>query len=225
MKSKVDSKTIKAWPLSESELLAILLRSGTKGKDATALGRELMIRFGNLRGLFSTGSKELQSVKGLGPAKSAVLLAARELVNRYLQEPLPAATMIREPEAVMKYLYGCLRDQKREIFKVLYLNKAHSIIRDEDLFQGTVDQAVIYVRELVKSALEHHATALILVHNHPSGRVRPSREDLKMTRKIELACQTVCIKILDHIIVGNNRYFSFRENRLLRDQDNPTEMF
>ena len=224
-------KGIRSWPkserprermreqgisaLSDAELVAILLRNGIRGKDVVTLSRELIAQFGGLRGLLSVGWKELHQIKGLGPAKISAFLAASEISKRQLKEEIIGKNVIRDPQSVIEYLYSVLRDKKKEIFKIFYLNKANRIIGEEDLFQGTVDEAVIHPREVVKSALDRHATGLLFVHNHPSGRIQPSREDCEITKKLQSACSTVSVKILDHIIVGDNQYFSFSEHNLL----------
>ncbi len=234
MTTVTNSKTpcgIKAWPeaerprerllggeagrLSEAELVAILLRNGTHGQDAVALGRNLLGRFGGLRGLLHADAAQLGKIKGLGSAKSAALLAVAELTKRYLLEDVPARDVIRDPQAVVQYLYAALRDRKREVFKVLFLDKANRVTGESDLFHGTIDEAAVHPREVVKAALDRFASALILVHNHPSGRVEPSPEDRKLTEKIKAACDTVSIRVLDHIIVGDNQHFSFREAGLI----------
>jgi len=223
--------TIKSWPqserprerlvqngvssLSDAELLAILLRSGIRGKDVITLSRELLSQFGGLRGLLSIEYNELAKIKGLGQAKAATLLAATEIVKRKLKEDLIGKDFIRDPESVVDYLYASIRDRKKEIFKILFLDKANRITGEQDLFEGTVDQTAIHTREVVKAALDRHASSIILVHNHPSGRTEPSLEDREMTQKLVAACSAVSIKILDHIIVGDNRYFSFQEHGLL----------
>ena len=225
------SHRIKSWPetgrprerlikngvssLSDAELLAILLRSGIQGKDAITLARELLSRFGGLRGLLAVGWNELRQVKGLGHAKITTFLAASEIAKRQLKQELVGKNFVRDPQSVLDYLYSSLRDKKREIFKVLFLNKANRIIDEQDLFEGTVDETAIHPREVVRVALERYATALVLIHNHPSGRVEPSSEDREITRKLEAACAAVSIKILDHIIVGDNQYYSFNEHDLL----------
>jgi DNA repair protein RadC len=201
--------------LSDAELLAILLRNGIKGKDAVALARELLAQFGGLRGLFAARWKELNKVKGLGPAKISTLLAAQEIARRKFKEEIVGKNVIQDPASVMNYLYHSLRDRKKEIFKVLFLNKANCILGERDLFEGTVDETAIHPREVIEAALDRRATALILVHNHPSGRIQPSEEDIAMTRKLQTSCDAVSIKILDHLIVGDNQYFSFKENHLL----------
>lgn len=224
-------KGIKSWPeserprerlikngvssLSDAELLAILLRSGIRGKDAITLARELLSRFGGLRGLLSVGWPELKQIKGLGQAKITVFLAATEIARRQLKQELVGKNYVRDPQSVLDYLYSSLRDKNREVFKVLFLNKANRIVDEKDLFEGTVDEAVIHPREVVKAALDCQATALILIHNHPSGQVEPSLEDREITRKLQVACDAVSIKILDHIIVGGNQYFSFRMQGLM----------
>ncbi len=222
---------IKSWPaterprerllqngakaLSDAELVAVLLRSGVKGKDAVTLARELLSAFGGLRGLLSVGPAELRKTKGLGVAKAASFLAAFEIAKRQLREELTGKNFIRDPDSVIDYLYATLRDKKREVFKVLFLNKANRIIGEEDLFEGTVDEAAIHPREVLRAAIAHNATALILVHNHPSGRTEPSAEDRAITQKLQTACAAVSIKILDHIIIGDNQYFSFQECNIL----------
>ncbi len=227
METNVLHNGIRSWPsaerprerllsgganrLSDAELIAILLGSGIRGKDAVALGRELLAQFGGLRGLFSSGAEALGRTAGLGQAKSAALLAVRELARRLLLEELPLKDAVRDPQAVLDYVSAELRDRKREVFKVLFLNKANCVTGEADLFHGTVDEAAVHPREIVRAALERSATAVILVHNHPSGRAEPSPEDQEITKKIKAACETVSIRVLDHLIIGDNRYFSFRE--------------
>ncbi len=224
---------IKAWPeeerprerllkkgvgvLSDAELLAVLLRNGIRGKDAIQLARELISAFGGWRGLMAADPAELGRVKGLGTAKIATLLSAAEIARRHLREGLIGKNYMRDPQAVVDYLYGSLRDRKTEVFKVLFLNKANRVTDEVDLFHGTVDETAVHCREVVKAALERHATAIILVHNHPSGRIQPSAEDREIMAKLKMACAAVSVKILDHVIVGDNQYFSFSEHRLLVD--------
>lgn len=225
--------TIKSWPaserprerliehgpeaLSDAELLAILLRNGVQGKDVLALSRELLTKFGSLRNLFSSGWRELAAIRGLGTAKVTSLLALSELSKRSLKEGIVGKEMIRDPDSVMQYLAASLRDRKREIFKILFLNKANRVIDEADLFEGTIDEAVIHPREVIKAALDRHASYLVLVHNHPSGRVEPSFEDKEMTRRLDQACRSVSLRILDHIIIADDQSFSFREHGLLAD--------
>jgi len=201
--------------LSDAELLAVLLRTGTRGKDAVAFSRDLVGQFGGLRGLMKQDLNALRKIKGLGPAKIASLLSATELARRQLKERVLLKDVVRDPQGVFEYLSFALRDRQKELFKVLYLNKANALIGEKDLFAGTVDEAAVHPREIVQSALERHATAVILVHNHPSGRTQPSREDVEITKKIKAACESVSIRVLDHVIIGHNDYFSFNQNKVV----------
>ncbi|OGW81038.1 MAG: hypothetical protein A3G33_07665 [Omnitrophica bacterium RIFCSPLOWO2_12_FULL_44_17] len=204
-----------AASLSDAELIAILLRNGLPGKDAITLARELVTHYGGLRGLLSVGWKDLEEVKGLGAAKIATLISTTEIARRQLREEIRGKDFIRDPQSIVGYLSFDLRDKKKEVFKVLFLNRANHVINEKDLFHGTVDQAMVHPREVVKAALDSHATSVVLVHNHPSGRIEPSREDREITNKLHTALLTVSIKVLDHLIVGDNTYFSFREHNLL----------
>lgn len=224
-------KSIKEWPegerprekllekgaasLSDAELLAVLFGQGIRGQNAVAFSRGLLVRFGGLRGVMDRQAISREGVKGLGSARMAMLLAVRELGLRHLREKMTGQNFIRSPQAVTDYLCVALRDQKREIFKVLFLDKSLRITGEQDLFYGTIDEAAVHPREVVKAALEHHASNIVLVHNHPSGKIEPSREDYEITQKIKAACQTVSVRILDHIIIGENQYFSFSERNSL----------
>ena len=226
-----DLSGIKSWPLTErprerllaegadklstAELLAVLLRNGTRGKDAVTFSRELLAKFGGLRGFLSAEAKALKGEKGLGPAKIAALAAAGEIFRRALREEIIGKNAIRDPESVLNYLYASMRDRKKEVFKVLFLDKANRVIDEQNLFEGTVDEAAVHPREVVKAALDRHATGIILVHNHPSGRTEPSVEDRAITAKLQSACSSVGLKILDHLIVGDDPYFSFSERGLI----------
>ena len=224
-------KSIREWPegerpreklmqkgaeaLSDAELLAVLFGHGTRGQDVVSFSRNLLLQFGGLRGILVQQAAVLGKVKGLGLAKTAMLFAVREIGLRQLREKMMGQNFIRSPQAVTDYLTAALRDQKREIFKVLFLDKALKILGEKDLFFGTVDEAAVHPREIVKEALLQNASNLVLVHNHPSGKVEPSREDYEITQKIKAACQTVSIRVLDHIIIGENQYFSFSERSQL----------
>ncbi len=224
-------KGIKAWPKSErprelllekgpefvsdAGLVAILLRAGIKGKDAVSLGRELITHFGGLRGLLNAKRKELEKVHGLGPAKTAQLLAAAEIARRQLKERIMGKTAIHGPEDLIEYLSLSMANLKEEVFKVVYLNSANIVLAVEDLFKGTVDQSAVYPREIIKKALELNATGLIFVHNHPSGDLKPSKNDLSLNRKLVDACQAVNLTPLDHLIISSSGYTSLKIKQLL----------
>jgi len=230
--SETRGRGIKDWPLSErprelllekgpesvsdAGLIAILLRSGIRGKDAVALGRELLHRFGGLRGLLNADRKELMEVRGLGAAKISQLLAVTEISRRQLKERLLDRTVVKSPKDVMDYLSLCMSGLKEEVFKVIYLNRANAILAVEDLFKGTVDQAAVYPREIIKRAFELNASGLIFVHNHPSGDLKPSRQDLSLNERLCAACRAVDLSPLDHLIVSSSGYLSLKEQSFHR---------
>lgn len=222
IKSQLDSERPRrrlleegAQVLTDAELVAILLRSGSKSKDVVSFARELLAGVGGLRGLLSSSSKNLAKLKGMGEAKISSILVIHEILKRNLRAEIVGKNIIRDPQSVIEYLYCSMRDRKREVFKVLFLNKANRILSDEDLFEGTVDEAAIYMRDLVGAALENSASSLVICHNHPSGRTLPSQEDIHLTRKIRDACEPIGIKLMDHLIIGDNQYYSFNAARLL----------
>jgi len=188
--------------LSDAELLALLLRSGIKGRDVVAFSRDLLSSFGGFRGLLNADWSGLQKTMGLGPAKTASVLAVIEIARRYLREEIMGKSFVKEPQCVLNYLNADLREASR-------------ILGEKTLFSGTIDQTAVHPREIIKESLERNAAALVLVHNHPSGRAEPSREDRELTKKLEILCRDMSIKILDHIIIADNSFFSFREQGLL----------
>ena len=201
--------------VSDAGLVAVLLRSGTRGKDAVCLARELIERFGGLRGLLNARIPDLNKIKGLGKAKIAQLSAALEIAKRQSKEELESRECIHCVEDVLSYLSVSMQDLREEVFKVIYLNRANSVLLIEDLCKGTVDQTAIYPREVIKRALEVNACSVIFVHNHPSGSLEPSRFDIDVTRKLIHACQAVDITPLDHIIVSPAGYTSFQKKGLM----------
>lgn len=219
-------KGIKDWPKSErprelllekgsefvsdAGLVAIVLRIGVKGKDTVSLARELISQFGGLRGLLSANRKDLEKIKGLGPAKIAQLLAATEIAKRQLKEQIIGKTIIRGPEDMIDYLSMSMANLKEEVFKVIYLNSANIVLAVEDLFKGTVDQSAVYPREIIKRAFELNASGLIFVHNHPSGSLKPSQNDLSLNQKLVDACLAVNLTPLDHLIISQTGYISLK---------------
>jgi DNA repair protein RadC len=201
--------------ISDAGLIAILLRTGTKGKDAVALGRELINKFGGLRGLLSAKKSDLSRIKGLGPAKIAQLVAAIEIVKRQIKEKVVGKTYVENDKDVLDYLTLSLRDRKEEFFKVVFLNKSNMILGIEELARGTVDEASIYPREVIRTAISMGATAVIFVHNHPSGNLKPSQKDIDVTNKLKAACQSVDIAPLDHIIISPHGHISLKGEKLL----------
>lgn len=201
--------------VSDAGLLAVLLRTGTKGKDAVSLARELITHFGGLKGILKAKRKELEAVNGLGPAKISQLLASIEIVKRQMKEETVGQQIVNGPSDVLSYLSLSMSNLREEVFKVLYLNSANVIIAAEVLSRGTVNQSAVYPREVIKRALELGATGVIFVHNHPSGNTTPSKSDLELTRKLSDACRSVDIMPLDHFIITHNGYLSFKEQGYL----------
>ena len=193
--------------LSDAELISLVLSRATYDQTEVGTAMELLSRSGGLRKVFD--------LKDLSIVERVKLLAVREIGKRILKEGMIGQNFVRSPQAVSDYLTASLRDMKREVFKVMFLDKALRILADKDIFFGTIDEAAVHPREIVKAALEFNASSIVLVHNHPSGKTEPSREDYEITQKIKAACQTVSVRVLDHIIVGENQYFSFSERSQL----------
>ena len=199
--------------LADAELLAILLRTGARGKSAVDLARELLGRFGSVSALLQAGGWE--KAPGLGDAKLAQLRAALELARRALREEISSRDALTSPRAVRDYLRLALGGREQEVFVVLLLDAQHRVIATEELFRGTLTQTSVYPREVVKCALRHNAAAVIFAHNHPSGVAEPSHADEILTRSLKSALALVDIQVLDHFIVAGTRTMSFAERCLV----------
>ncbi len=219
--------TISAWPhderprerllrygpeaLSDAELLAIVLRTGVSGKTAVDLARELLERFGGLRGLLTAEQSAFCARLGLGPAKYALMRAVLEMGRRHLGEALRREVVLSSASATKRYLLAAFRDRPREAFAGLFLDSRHRLLTQEVLFEGTLDGTAVYPREIVKRALAHNAAAMIFVHNHPSGHAEPSVADRDMTTRLVEALGLVAVRVLDHLVVGDGDVVSFKE--------------
>jgi DNA repair protein RadC len=204
-----------AGSLSDSELLAIFLRTGVKGISAIDLARELLSKFGSLRGLFNASEAEFCQSKGLGQAKFAQLKASLEMSQRSLAERIDKFDAFNSVEQTQTYLIAKLRDQPQEIFVMLSLDSQHRLIKYRPMFYGTIDSASVYPRVLVQQALQDNAAAIILAHNHPSGVAEPSQADKCITQRIIDAFNLLDIKVLDHFVVGDGVAVSFAQRGLL----------
>jgi DNA repair protein RadC len=204
-----------AGSLADAELLAILLRTGVKGKSAVDVARQLLGRFGSVAALLEAGSGSLAETPGLGSAKLAQLQAAIELARRALKEEISSRDALSSPRAVRDYLRLALAGREQEVFVVLLLDAQHRVTASEELFRGTLTQTSVYPREVVKCALKHNAAAVIFAHNHPSGVAEPSHADEILTRSLKAALALVDIQVLDHFIVAGSRTMSFAERGLL----------
>ena len=201
--------------LSDGELLAILLGTGTRGQSAAELARGLLGEWGSLTALLGSAPAELARAKGLGPARIARLAAALEIGRRYLGAPIEPRSALAAPEDAARYLKARLLDLPHEVFCCLFLDTRHRLIRYEELFRGTIDGATVYPREVVKRALAHNASAVILGHNHPSGVSEPSEADRSITLKLAKALALVEIRLLDHVVVSRGGHVSLAERGLV----------
>lgn len=204
--------------LSDAELLALLLRTGLAGKGVLQLAQELLdvkTGFGGMAGLLHATADDLKRIKGLGPAKRAELVAVLELARRALAEQLRERAALDTPQAVKDYLQLHLANKKHECFAVLFLDNQHKLLALEELFRGTLAQTSVYPREVVLRALHHHAAAVVLAHNHPSGTVQPSRADEALTQALKAALTLVDVRVLDHVIVAPGLALSMAEKGLI----------
>lgn len=204
-----------AQALSDAELLAILLRIGKKGKTAVDLARDLLQDFDGLRGLLEADQKTLCDYSGVGIAKYVQIQAALELSKRHLQQALDRKDVLKNTQDTKRYLHAHLRHYKKEVFSCLFLDSHNHIICYEELFYGTVSGSAVHPSEVVKKALTHNAAAIILAHNHPSGIATPSKADERITKRLAKALALVEVRVLDHIVVGDNDIVSFAEQKLL----------
>ena len=200
--------------LSDAELLAIFLRTGVKGKSAVDLSRDLLSNFGSLRTLLCADQSVFCQHHGLGPAKFAQLQAVLEMAKRHLFEELERGNALENPDETKNYLASQLRAYKHEVFAGLFLDNRHRVIHFEELFTGTIDGASVYPREVVKKAMHCNAAAIIFAHNHPSGVAEPSQADRQITQRLRDALALVDVRVLDHIIVGDE-LVSFAERGIL----------
>ncbi len=201
--------------LSDAEVLAILLRSGRRGRSAVEYGADLLARFGGLRGLLAAPHGCGGGKPGLGPAGWAMLQAALELARRNLRESLRDRDALQSPGSVREFLSLWLRDRGVEVFAGLFLDSQNRLIAAEELFRGTLTQTSVYPREVLRRALELNCAAVIVAHNHPSGIAEPSAADRILTGSLKAALGQLDIPVLDHLIVGADRCFSFAEAGML----------
>jgi DNA repair protein RadC len=204
-----------AAALSDAELLAILLRTGTRGQSALDLARRILSDFQSLRRLLDADPVRFCAEPGLGLARYAELQAAAELARRQLAETLQSGPSLNHPRATRDYLSARLKHLEHEVFCCLCLDTRHRLLHFEELFRGTIDGASVHPREIVKLALKHNAAALIVAHNHPSGIAEPSHADELITQRVKEALALVDIRLLDHVIVGDGATVSLAERGLL----------
>jgi len=197
--------------LSDAELVAILLRSGVPGTHAVDLARDSLAALGGLRGLLEADQSRVCALPGWGPVKYAQLQAGLELGRRFLQARLPRGSVFQDTDSTRAFVAARLTGRPREVFACLFLDVRHRLISYEEMFEGTIDGTSVHPREVVRRALEINASALIVAHNHPSGMAEPSQADRSLTRHLSQACDTVALRLLDHLVVGETEVVSFAD--------------
>ena len=201
------------------EIIELLLTLGSPRKDCKQQAKEVMKRFKTLRAALSASPEELQEIDGIGPHSAFGIKLVQEVAAEFLKLRIVDKPVYKSGKEIFDYLYHSMRDLKKELFKVIYLNSQNQIIDIADLFEGTVDVSSIYPREIMKAAIKHDAVSLIFVHNHPSGDPEPSKYDKEVTRDLVFAGNIMQIRVLDHIIIGNNRYYSFANEGLIEEYE------
>jgi DNA repair protein RadC len=205
-----------AAALSDTELLALLLRTGTRGRGVLQMASEVLSAFGGFAGLLHTAAEDLKRIKGLGgSAKRAELLAVMELARRAMAQQLKQREVFSSPDAVKHFLSIQLARKPHEVFAVLFLDAQNRLIAMEELFRGTLTQTSVYPREVVRRALHLEAAAVVLAHNHPSGTVQPSRADEALTQTLKSALALIDVRVLDHVIVTQGDSLSMAEKGLM----------
>jgi len=201
------------------EIIELLLTLGSPRRDCKPQAKEVIKKFKTLREALSASPEELQQIKGIGPHSAFGIKLVREVAAQFLKLKIIDKPVYKTGREIFDYLYHSMRDLKTELFKVIYLNSQNQIIDIADLFEGTVNASSIYPREIMKVAIKHDAVSLIFVHNHPSGDPEPSKYDKDVTRDLVFAGNIMRIRVLDHIIIGNDRYYSFAAQGLIEEYE------
>ncbi len=201
------------------EIIELLLTLGSPRKDCKPQAKEAIKRFKTLRGALEAPPEELQQIGGIGPHSVFGIKLVQEVAREFLKQKIIDKPVYKSSQEIFDYLYHSMRDLKKEVFKVLYLNSQNQIIEVVDLFEGTINSSVISPREVIEGAIKYNAVSLIFVHNHPAGDPEPSQNDKDVTRDLVYAGAIMRIRVLDHIIIGNDRYFSFAGEGLIEQYE------
>ena len=204
-----------AESLTDAELLAILLRTGNAGASALDHARLLLTEFGGIKGIDNAPAGALGAIKGIGPAKSAQLKAGLEIGRRLAREKWEAGQALRSSEDVFRHFAERLQKEKREIFYVVLLNNKNKKIREVKISEGSLTASLVHPREVYNPVIRESAAAVIFVHNHPSGDPAPSPEDIEITRRLKQVGEVMGIRVLDHVVIGHDRYYSFSDRGML----------
>jgi len=224
-------EAIKYWPISDrprekllslgpkaltdSELLAIFLRTGIRGKSAVDLARDALQKFGSLRALLNATSIEFLQIKGFGESKYVQLKAVTEIAERAVREELKVGTVLSSPQETVKYLQYHLQNKLTETLIGIFLDTQNRVLTIETLSEGTLDQTNLHPRKLIERVLAYQTKSVILAHNHPSGKASPSEADHLMTRQVHQVLKTIDVQLLDHLVIGSGEYYSFSQKNVL----------
>lgn len=201
------------------EIIELLLSLGTPRRDCKMQAKEALNKFQTLRGVLEASLEELEQIKGIGPHSAFGIKLVQEVAREFLKAKIIDKPFYHSSQEVFDYLYHTMRDLKKEVFKVIYLNSQNQIMETIDLSEGTVNSSAVPPREVIEGALKSHAISLIFVHNHPSGNPNPSLSDRDLTRELVYAGKIMQLKVLDHIIIGDNKYFSFAGAGLIEEYE------
>ena len=201
------------------EIVELLLTLGSPRKDCKQPAKEAIKKFKTLRGVLEASPEELQQIDGVGSHSAFGIKLVQEVARDFLKAKILDKPFYKSSQEVFDYLYHSMRGLKKEVFKVVYLNSQNQIIDTVDLFGGTVNSSAVSPREVIEGAIKHNAVSLIFAHNHPSGSPEPSPNDKELTRDLVYASSIMQIAVLDHIIIGNNRYFSFAGEGLIKEYE------
>lgn len=193
------------------EVIELLLTLAMPRRDCKDIAKAALVRFKTLQGVLEALPVQLQEIKGIGPQNVFGIKLIQAVADRYLEKRLENKDIISHSKALFEYLYYNMRDKSRECFKVIHLDAKNQVLGVETLFEGTLSTTAVYPREVIQSALNHHAAALIFAHNHPSGDPAPSPDDIALTQKLIFCCSIMDITVHEHIVIGDSRYFSFAD--------------
>ena len=197
------------------EVIELLLTLGTPRKDCKEAAKAALAKFKTLQGVFEASVADLCSIKGIGPKNVFGIKLIKAVSDRYLKKRMIRKEALTDSKALFDYLYHSMSAKDRECFKALFLDAKNRVVGAEDLFIGTLTASSVYPREVVRAAMEHRAAAVIFAHNHPSGDPTPSSADFSITRQLVFACRTMGIVVHEHIVIGDNRYFSFADEGVI----------
>ncbi|MEG1214773.1 MAG: DNA repair protein RadC [Leclercia sp.] len=201
-----------ATTLTDDELLALFLRTGTRSKSVFTLSKDLLQHFGSLHGLLTAEMTAFRHVEGIGIATFAQLKAIAELARRYYCSGIRGVDALKDPEMTREFVRSQLAEEEREIFMVIFLDNQNRVLKHCRLFSGTLSHVEVHPREIVREAIKVNAAGVILAHNHPSGRAEPSKADRDVTTRIMKCCQFMDIRVIDHLVIGRGEYVSFAEH-------------